>query len=87
MASALVSGEFWAAALERAIKTVAQAALGSGVLQVTDIWSIDWTQFFWLLGVAFVASILTSIVSVPVGGSNGPSVTGSEVLKTSPEGV
>lgn len=65
--------EFWAATLERAIKTAAQAALGSGVLQVTDVWNIDWAQFGWFVLAATIASVLMSIASVSVG-NNGPSL-------------
>lgn len=74
-----LSKEFWAAASERAIKTGAQAALASGALQLTDLWSIDWAQFGSIIGLSMLASLFTSMASVKFGEDNSPSL-GPEVL-------
>ena len=53
--------EFWAAAAERALKTVAQsvvAVLGVGAVGVL---SVDWVQTLSVAAAAGLASILTSI--------------------------
>ena len=71
--STYFSKEFWAATLERAIKTGAQAAIGSGALQVTNLWDINWAQFGWLVLAAMILSVLMSIASVTLG-NNGPSL-------------
>lgn len=76
--SVLTSGAFWAAAAERAVKTFAQAiVLVIGVAGFTPA-DVDWQQV--LLGGAFGAllSVLSSIVSAPIGNA-GPSLS-AEVL-------
>lgn len=60
-------------ALERAIKTAAQAALaliavGGGILEV------DWAQVGSVAGLAAVASVLTSAVGSGVGQPDSPSL-------------
>ena len=75
----IATKEFWLAALERAIKTFAQALLallGTNVASITDV---DWQQALGVGGLAFVASILLSIASAGIGKS-GPSL-GPEQLK------
>lgn len=65
---------FWKAAAERAIKTFAQAALallsgdGMGVLDV------DWGTIASVSGLAAIASILTSLVSLGLGPQGTPSL-------------
>lgn len=68
---------FWAAALERAIKTAAQAIIGLWVVAdgVFDILHVNWTQTFGIAAGMFVLSIITSIVSLPFGPAASPSVT------------
>ncbi|GAA1051343.1 MULTISPECIES: holin [Bacillati] len=54
---------FWAAAFERAVKTVAQAAIaliGTGSVGFTDL---NWWQIASVSGVAGIVSILTSLAS------------------------
>lgn len=73
--------EFWKAATERALKSVAQAiiilATGDAVFNVLDF---EWQN---ALGVglgAAVLSYLTSMLSAGVTSQPGPSITNSEVL-------
>ena len=76
--SVLTTKAFWAASIERSIKTFAQAVLAIvGVAGVTPA-DVDWKEV--LLAGAFgaLASLLTSVVSAPVGNA-GPSMA-SEVL-------
>ena len=67
---------FWKAALERSIKTAAQAAIaliGTGAVGFTDL---DWLQIASVSGVAAVVSILTSLASAA--GDGNPSATNAE---------
>lgn len=76
---------FWAAALERAAKSFAQGIIvfwgvGDGLF---NLWSADVSNTLGIgLGMA-VLSILSSVVSYPLGNS-GPSLTKSEVLNPQP---
>lgn len=72
---------FWKAAAERAVKTFAQSLVG--VLTVamgaaSGLAGLDWGNVLQAALVAAGLSILTSLVSAPVGG-NGPSL-GTETL-------
>lgn len=58
----MITRSFWADALERAVKTAAQAALGVFVAGVT-IMSVNWTEAAAIAGTAALVSILTSIAS------------------------
>ena len=83
--SALWTKAFWAAALERAIKTFAQGVLlviGVGGITPADV---DWQQA--LLGGALGAliSVLTSVASAGVGNA-GPSLA-TEVLSPPAEPI
>lgn len=76
---------FWAATVERAVKTLAQTALAvivtAGVSSVLDV---DWVQVASASALAAVISILTSITSNAVT-KTGPSFTDSEqVVPTTP---
>jgi hypothetical protein len=76
--SVLTTGAFWAAALERAVKTAAQSlllVLGVGAATPADI---DWKEALLGAGMGFLLSLLTSIASAGVGNA-GPSLA-SEVL-------
>jgi hypothetical protein len=81
--SVLATREFWSAAFERATKTAAQFAVG--ILTVAGVTpaNIDWQET--LLGsmLAALVSVLTSVASVSVSSSGGPSLT-SETLPSTP---
>lgn len=69
MASVLGTKLFWADAVERAVKTVAQtivALLTSGVVGILDV---NWVETLSVAGLAGVVSVLTSIASAGTGNS------------------
>lgn len=53
--------EFWAAAAERAAKTVAQTIVAVVGVAGTGLLSVDWVQTLSVAAAAGLASILTSI--------------------------
>lgn len=61
-------------ALERAVKSAAQAAIGLVPLSGLDILHVDWRMGVGIVGGAFVLSLLTSVASLPFGPKNSPSV-------------
>ncbi len=68
-----LSRTFWTAALERAVKTLAQTAVALVSVAGLGFLDVDWAQIGSVAGLAAVVSILTSIASAGVGGS-GPSL-------------
>lgn len=77
---------FWAAALERALKSAAQAILGFWVVGdvLFNVWTINVKETLGIALGAFIISVLTSIVSSPFSVSSGPSLTKSEILNPEP---
>lgn len=71
---------FAVAALERAIKTFAQAAVAVLVGNVTGLLDVDWVQLASVSGLAALVSVLTSVASGAVTG-DGPSLTHVETIK------
>ena len=69
---------FWQKAAERAIKTAAQVALAFFVVGTTDLFSVEWQAVLSGVGVAVIASLLTSIASEPFGPKGSPSLVGDE---------
>jgi ABC-type phosphate/phosphonate transport system permease subunit len=62
----LFTGKFWADVAERAIKTIAQAGLGTfGAHIFVD--GVSMRAALVTIGVAAVGSVLSSIASIPVG--------------------
>lgn len=79
--SVLTTGQFWVATFERAVKTAAQAFVGSvGVTAVLS--EINWEVVGGVTGVAAILSVATSIASIPVGGE-GPSLGAEELAPIS----
>lgn len=70
--------KFWIAAVERAVKTAAQVALAFFVVGTTDLFSVEWQAVLSGVGVAVIASLLTSIASEPFGPKESPSLVGDE---------
>lgn len=77
MARELFSKSFWADAIERAVKTAAQSILTGFVLSDSgpvNAFTMDATLAWQLALSGAVFSLLTSIVSAPIGAANSASV-------------
>lgn len=77
---------FWAAALERALKSAAQGlivfwGIGDGLL---NLWTVDPKGSAGVAAGMFLLSLVMSIASSPFSASSGPSLTKSEVLNPEP---
>lgn len=81
MAVALITGAFWVAAVERAVKTFAQALAALLVADGTGLLETAWGDRASVAAMAAVVSLLTSIGSDVVTKAPGPSLTSSEVVK------
>lgn len=75
-----MSASFWLDALERAVKTAAQALLSVWLVGdvAFNIIGVDWSSALGIAGGAAVISLLTSIVSAPIGTSGTASLVSSE---------
>lgn len=58
---------FWADAIERATKTIAQAAVATITGNATGLLDLDFAQIASVAGLAGLVSVLTSIASGTVG--------------------
>lgn len=76
----IFTSAFWKAAVERAVKTFAQAEAALLVADGTGILNTDWTSSLSAAGMAAVISILTSVASDAATG-DGPSLTHAEVVE------
>jgi hypothetical protein len=65
---------FWTKTAERAVKTIAQAALSTITVSATGILDADWLAVGSVAALAGVVSVLTSIVSSGVADSSSPSL-------------
>jgi len=66
--------KFGFSALERAIKTMAQTIILIFGANQINVVTIDWLTVAGLAGGGFVLSILTSIISLPIGDKDSPSL-------------
>lgn len=73
----MLTAAFAKAALERAVKTFAQALLSLWGAGAFDILHVDWSQSLGVAAGAGVLSVLTSVVSLPVGPAGSPSLVDS----------
>lgn len=69
---------FWRVALERVLKTVAQAAGALLVANGTGLLETDWASALSVAGMAGVISLLTSVGFDVATGGTGPSLVGEE---------
>lgn len=67
------SRRFWAQVAERAAKSAAQAAIGLYPLDKLDVLQADWRLALGVAGGAAVLSVLTSVVTAPIGEPDDPS--------------
>ena len=65
---------FWQSAIERAVKTAAQAVVAAVGLVQFDILTADWGALAALSGSAAVLSVLSSLASTRVGEKDSPSL-------------
>ena len=65
--------KFWQNALERAVRTAAQALLALWGTQVTGVLQVDWVQAASVAGLAALTSVLMSLVATGVGDHSSPS--------------
>ncbi len=65
----IFSRNFWIDALERAVKTFAQALAAVLVVGV-PVWEVDWVQALGVAVMAMVLSVVSSVASLGVGGSD-----------------
>lgn len=69
----------WAlGALERAVKTFAQAVAAVMTAGAADLLAVDWGAAFSAGGFAAAYSIVTSIMSAPVNSDGSPSLVGEK---------
>ncbi|MFJ8855087.1 holin [Streptomyces sp. NPDC102437] len=71
--ASLISGGFWAATAERAVRTAAQTLLAALGLSAADVLDADWSQALALAGSAALLAVLTSISTAGTG--TGPGLT------------
>jgi hypothetical protein len=65
---------FWKDAAERAVKTFAQslvALIGAGAVNIV---LLDWPDIFGISATAALVSVLTSVVSLPIGDNGSASL-------------
>lgn len=65
---------FWKDAIERAIKTTAQSLVALWATGTTGILDVDWVNALSVAGLAFLMSVLTSIIGVNAGDKGTASV-------------
>lgn len=70
MSSKFASKQFWIDALDRAVATFAQAAIGTLTAGVVGVLDVDWPQVASVAGLASLVSVLTSVAFR--GGSSDP---------------
>lgn len=71
--SIYVTRKFWVETAERALKTTAQAAIGA-VGATALVQDLDWSIVGGTTLIATILSVLSSVASAPVSGSDTPSL-------------
>ncbi len=70
----MFAARFWKRAAERAVKSAAQALVGMWTLDGFDVLSADYKLAAGVAAGAAVLSVLTSLISEPIGPDADPSV-------------
>ena len=73
------SAQFWKAAAERAIKTLAQTLIAILAVGQTTVLSVDWKQSAAVAATATLLSVLTSVASAGMG-NTGPSLASEAIV-------
>lgn len=73
---------FWRQAAERAVKTLAQAALAMLAGDGLGLLDVDWAAVGSVAGLAAFASVLSSIATAGVGEPNDPSAVRRPALRS-----
>lgn len=63
--SDFTKGAFWRAAVDRAVRTAAQAALLTIGADLVNVVQVDWAGVAGFAGGGFVLSVLTSLAATP----------------------
>lgn len=77
----LTSKDFWTATAERALKTFVQVIVATFGTAQMGVLELPWEQALSLAASAAILSVLTSLGSVKLGPSSGPSLAGESVDK------
>lgn len=77
--------QFWIAASERALKTLAQTLVALIGANAVSVMELDWAQMLGVAATAAVVSVLTSLASAPFGNS-GPSLVGEGLIEPEKDG-
>lgn len=76
-----MSGAYWLATLERAVKTAVQTTLALLTTEATGITDIDWSGIGSAVGLATLISVLTSLGSIQLAPGDGPAAFGPEKIE------
>lgn len=74
--AAMFTAKFWTETFERACKTIGQALLSMWVVGgiTPNLLTVDWRNALGVAVTAAVLSVVTSIVSLPIGESGSPNL-------------
>jgi hypothetical protein len=78
----MFSAIFWKQAVERAVKSAAQALIGLWIGDGFNAWTIDVKLASGVAGGAALLSVLTSVVSLPLGQQDSPSLVETDQQST-----
>jgi len=80
-----MDAKFWKAAFERAVKTAVQAVvLAIGAAQGAALFALDWKNVAGAALGGAAVSLLTSLISLPIGPADSPSLISEPATTTSP---
>jgi hypothetical protein len=80
----LLSGRFWLATLERAVRAFAASLASLLTASGTGILDTDWGQKFAVAAMAAVVAVLLAVAGGTFGSGSGPSFAGAETTDAAP---